>query len=596
MRETRRKSMLVISKLLFIILVSLLLAGCPIIKGDTTYTVSGRVTLLDGGSGLGDVKLQFSGGHGIATTRSDGSWTKSGLKGNVTITPVKDGWAFTPSSRNVSGARSDIDFQASPTETYSASGYVRDGLGIPISGVAIEFDRHFSSVSTGSDGKWTKPGLSGTVIATPRKNGWTFNPGNRPLTPTATTADFTGGYTVSGRVADKSGRGVGYAKLTFDGSSYSTTADENGYWTKAELSGSITVTARKDRWTFSPPSRTVSEPDSDVSFEGTYRADGRVRDADGSAVSSVSLDFSGGHRSVYTDSYGHWTRDGLFGDVTVTPLLSDWTFNPPSHTITSPDYEYSFTRTYTVSGRVTDQQGNGVRSVAITFSGGHRSSFTDENGYWTKEGLSGPITVTPNPTGYTFDPQYLIVDKPSSNVDFTAIPQSTGYSVSGRVTDQHGAGIADVLLFLGGGFGTARTGSTGFWSASELSGDVTVTPAETGLVFTPETVTISGSSSNVDFVGNPVTNAYMVSGKVIDSRNGSGLYKVSFTFSGGFGRTQSDVYGNWSKSGLYGTATVTPSRPGWTFAPESRVVTGTNSFADFSGTPTDSSASDGGGR
>jgi hypothetical protein len=196
LRETRRKSMLVISKLLFIILVSLLLAGCPIIKGDTTYTVSGRVTLLDGGSGLGDVKLQFSGGHGIATTRSDGSWTKSGLKGNVTITPVKDGWAFTPSSRNVSGARSDIDFQASPTETYSASGYVRDGLGIPISGVAIEFDRHFSSVSTGSDGKWTKPGLSGTVIATPRKNGWTFNPGNRPLTPTATTADFTGGYTV----------------------------------------------------------------------------------------------------------------------------------------------------------------------------------------------------------------------------------------------------------------------------------------------------------------------------------------------------------------------------------------------------------------
>ena len=135
-----------------------------------------------------------------------------------------------------------------------------------------------------------------------------------------------------------------------------------------------------------------------------------------------------------------------------------------------------------------------------------------------------------------------------------------------------------------------------FWSASKLSGNVTVTPAKTGLVFTPETVTVSGSSSNLDFVGNPVANAYAVSGKVIDSRDGSGLYKVSFTFSGGFGRTQSDVYGDWSKSGLYGTVTVTPSRPGWTFVPESRVVTGTGSFIDFSGTPTGSSASDGGGR
>jgi len=110
------------------------------------------------------------------------------------------------------------------------------------------------------------------------------------------------------------------------------------------------------------------------------------------------------------------------------------------------------------------------------------------------------------------------------------------------------------------------------------------------------TVTVSGSSSNLDFVGNPVANAYAVSGRVIDSRDGSGLYKVSFTFSGGFGRTQSDVYGDWSKSGLYGTVTVTPSRPGWTFVPESRVVTGTDSFVDFSGTPTGSSASDGGGR
>ena len=505
--------MLRVSRFLSIILVSLLLVGCGPSKGVATYTVSGRVTLAEDGSGLPGVTIATD--HGTTSTHLDGRWSMSDLKGTVTIVPSKTGYNFKPSSQTVNGARSNVDFQASPTGTYSASGYVRDGLGTPLPDVRVEFDRGFTSVTTTHDGKWIKYSLSGTVVATPKKNGWTFNPGNRPVTRATTTADFTGSYTVSGRVADRAGRAADYAKLTFSNSSYSTTADSNGYWTRSGLSGSIVVTASKDGWTFSPSSKTVSEPASDVNFEGTYSAGGLVSDADGSVVSSVKLDFSGGHVSVYTDPYGRWTRDGLYGDVTVTPSLLNWTFDPPSHNITRSSDQYNFTRTYTVSG---------------------------------------------------------------------------------CVTDQYGAGIADVLLFLGGGFGTARTGSTGFWSASKLSGNVTVTPAKTGLVFTPETVTVSGSSSNLDFVGNPVANAYAVSGRVIDSRDGSGLYKVSFTFSGGFGRTQSDVYGDWSKSGLYGTVTVTPSRPGWTFVPESRVVTGTGSFIDFSGTPTGSSASDGGGR
>lgn len=435
--------MLRVSRFLSIILVSLLLVGCGPTNTVPTYNVSGRVTLSEGGSGLSGVKIAC-GNQGTTETYSDGSWTMYGLKGTVAIVPSKAGYDFKPSSRTVSGADSYVNFVASPTGTYSASGYVRDGLGTPLPDVRVAFDRSFTSVTTTHDGKWIKHGLSGTVVATPKKDGWTFSPSYRSLTGSTTEADFTSRYTISGRVAD--------------------------------------------------------------------------------------------------------------------------------------------------------QSGNGIQSVTIGFSEGHESSLTDEDGYWIQEGLSGPITVTPKRMGYTFNPSDLIVDKPSSNVNFTAIPETTGYSVSGRVTDQRGVGIADVLLFLGGGFGTARTGSNGFWSASELSGGVTVTPAKTGLTFTPETVTVSSSSTTVNFVGNPVANTYTVSGRVVDSRDGDGLYKVSFTFSGGFGRTQSDVSGDWSKSGLYGTVTVTPSRPGWTFLPESRVVTETDSFVDFSGTPTGSSASDGGER
>ena len=113
-------------------------------------------------------------------------------------------------------------------------------------------------------------------------------------------------------------------------------------------------------------------------------------------------------------------------------------------------------------------------------------------------------------------------------------------------------------------------------------------------MFTPETVTVSGWSSNIDFTGSPATNTYSVSGRVTDSSYGNGVYAVSFAFSGGFGRAQTDVWGNWSKSELYGTVTITPSRPGWAFQPESRTVTGASDTVDFAGSRSGGSASEGG--
>ena len=580
--------------LVVVVLVSLMLAGCGSSTSVPTYSISGRVTQASDNSGLDRITLQFSGGLGTATTAGGGYWRKDGLKGTVTVTPTGQEWTFNPPNRTVSSSASDVNFQASPVSTYSVSGYVRDNLGNAVKDVLIEFDKGFGSTNTGADGKWTKSGLSGTVMATPKKDGWTFYPGSMPLTGATTSANFGCSYTVSGRVTDGAGRGVRYATLTFSSSSYSATADENGYWTRPGLSGSVVVSASKDGWTFSPVSRTVDGPASNVDFAGTYRVGGLVSDADGTPVGSVRLDFSGGHSSAYTGSDGVWTKQGLSGDVTVTPNLADWTFSPSSRTVSGPYDQVNFTRTYSVSGRVTDQQGRGMPYVQIKFSGGHYSSFTDDNGYWTKTGFSGPITITPEAVGYTFIPGSLSVSGPTASADFTAVAISSEFSVSGRVTAPGGAGLADVLLFLGSGFGTARTASDGSWNATGLSGNVTVTPAKAGLVFTPETVTVSGSSSSVNFTGSPATNTYSVSGRVTDSSDRNGVYAVSFTFSGGFGRAQSDVGGYWSKSELYGTVTITPSRPGWVFQPESRTVTGASDVVDFVGSRSGGSASEGG--
>lgn len=83
--------------------VMLCVSGCGLFQGSgsgTTYTVSGKVCDSEG-VGIADVVLSFSGGYGIAKTGSNGKWTKSGLRGTVTITPSKEGYVFVPSSRQV---------------------------------------------------------------------------------------------------------------------------------------------------------------------------------------------------------------------------------------------------------------------------------------------------------------------------------------------------------------------------------------------------------------------------------------------------------------------------------------------------------------
>ena len=138
----------------------------------------------------------------------------------------------------------------------------------------------------------------------------------------------------------------------------------------------------------------------------------------------------------------------------------------------------------------------------LPLSGAFGTAATSGGGYWSKTGLRGTVTVMPEGQGWTFTPASITVSGAASNVNFEAFPVGP-YSVSARVTDSSGAGITGVLLFLGGGLGTARTALDGRWSAAGLSGDATVTPAEAGFVFTPETVTVSGWSSSIDFTGSP---------------------------------------------------------------------------------------------
>lgn len=158
------------------------------------YGVSG--TVKDGSNiGLNNVEMQFSNGADSAYTDIEGKWTKHFLlPGQTTVTPSKVGYTFSPVSRSVTSGGSGIDFTGTTSvqPTYAVSGRVTDQSSNGVSGVQISFTRGYGSVTTASDGSWSKSGLSGTVTVTPSKSGWTFMPLSRQVSTATSTIDFTG--------------------------------------------------------------------------------------------------------------------------------------------------------------------------------------------------------------------------------------------------------------------------------------------------------------------------------------------------------------------------------------------------------------------
>jgi len=72
------------------------------------FTVSGSV-VDDVGEGVAGVSIDF-GSFGTATTGLDGTWSKSGLEGRVTITPTKANWGFSPGSVDIEGDTTGLTF------------------------------------------------------------------------------------------------------------------------------------------------------------------------------------------------------------------------------------------------------------------------------------------------------------------------------------------------------------------------------------------------------------------------------------------------------------------------------------------------------
>ena len=175
--------------------------------------------------------------------------------------------------------------------------------------------------------------------------------------------------------------------------------------------------------------------------------------------------------------------------------------------------------------------------------------------------------------------------------------QNTAYSLSGRVVDSSGTGLADTVISLSGAQSeSVTTKSDGSYRFTGLSsGNYTVTPSKTSYSFTPAGRSVTVNSADVtglDFTGTMTADkTFDISGR-ITIYGGEGLAGVTVSLTGAnTGSVSTDDNGAYSFSNLAsGTYTLTPSKTGWDFVPASITVTINNSdvtppgFMDFTAT------------
>ncbi len=133
------------------------------------------------------------------------------------------------------------------------------------------------------------------------------------------------------------------------------------------------------------------------------------------------------------------------------------------------------------------------------------------------------------------------------------------YSVSGYVKYANGIGISGVTIYFSNGAQFVTTNSEGYWSQSGLSGNVIIIPSMKGYTFSPSSINVSNSASNINF-----TASYNVSGYV-KFPDGNGISNVVISFSNGASSVTTNSQGYWSQTGMSGTVVIVPTLAGYTF-------------------------------
>ncbi|PDW04704.1 MSCRAMM family protein [Candidatus Viridilinea mediisalina] len=607
------------------------------------YKVEGRITDSDG-AGIADITvvasqlIAYPGPDGplviTTTTKPDGTYVVDDLVlGSYTLTPTHPDYDLTPIQRTirVNGNLIDQDFTATQPP-YQAGGRMTDHTGRGLAGMEVVLSQLspypepgaslLMTVTTDLDGTYSFDELPrGNYLITPVHRDYRFSPLNWKINlrgdlDNRNFVAYLIHHRVSGQVTDSLGDGVAQLEVVAverpaypgpdDPVTITTFTDHHGHYTFTDvLVGNYTITPDHEHYTFSPESREISinigQHLSGQDFTATlipYQVSGNVADNDGYGIANVTLIASQVFTypvssdpftlTTLTDDDGNYTLSDLtVGTYTLTPAHDSYAFTPISRTISVTedlhDQDFAATLlTFQVSGRVAEANGTGV--AGVTISDGTRSTTTDAQGAYALADVPvGHHTLTATHTLYSFSPATLAISVTDDleDQDFTA--RLLQYTVSGRVAEANGTGVAGVTI--SDGTRSTTTDAEGAYALADVpTGHYTLTATHTLYSFNPATLAISVTDdlADQDFIATLLT--YDVSGRVAEA-NGAGVAGV--TISDGTRSTTTDAQGTYTLSDLpIGSYTLVVSHTDYSFAPTSRTISVTTNLSgqDFTAT------------
>jgi probable HAF family extracellular repeat protein len=160
---------------------------------------------------------------------------------------------------------------------------------------------------------------------------------------------------------------------------------------------------------------------------GGYRVAGRIVDPAGRPIEGAAV-YLGDEDEVMTGAQGTFTFTSvLTGSYAVQPFKDGFEFSPTLRLVSVPPHapavNFTGARYYTITGRITDPQGNPLPFIDVASDQGP-VTFTDGQGDYALAVLDGRHVVRPSAAGYGFTPTARAVDVPPFAIgqDFIAQP------------------------------------------------------------------------------------------------------------------------------------------------------------------------------
>jgi hypothetical protein len=163
-------------------------------------------------------------------------------------------------------------------------------------------------------------------------------------------------------------------------------------------------------------------------------------------------------------------------------------------------------QTFSISGRVTDSNAQGLLGINLHLGGAQSAdTTTDAAGNYSFTGLAqgSDFTVTPTETNFRFTPvrrTFNNLQADQTGIDFTGA--FINHSITGRIVDQQGNGIAGVIVTLAGALSAVtHTDAQGNFSFPDVptTGNFTITPEKEGVTFNPASRRITDIAADARF-------------------------------------------------------------------------------------------------